>query len=293
MPNSETQGAVGNLIFVSYRRADTAVHTLALRLEFETRFRAVQVFVDTHTIQAGDKWPDEIANAMSIAKVVVPVIGVSWAGSEVGNRRIDDPDDWVHKEISLALAQSHERILPILVNGAPALRRGDLPKPLQDLADIQPIKIEVTEWDQGIENLVGILKSKFGLESKQTTFRFPKPDKVIAKTIPIPWSVLETDVANSLPEWRIEFSDDPDKLHYKRVELVRDFEFKSFEDAMAFMATVSKFASENDHHPRWMNVWRTVTVWLSTWDAGHRITVLDTQLARFFERKYREYKQSN
>jgi hypothetical protein len=180
MADSKTPGAIGNLIFVSYRRADTAVNTLALRLELETRFRAVQVFVDTHTIQAGEKWPHEIANALSIAKVVIPVIGPMWAGTGEAKTtpRIDDPEDWVHQEISHALALPHERILPILVNGAPRLRRDDLPKPLQDLADIQPLSLEVSEWDQGMEILAKVLMSKFGLISKQTKFRFPKPDKL-------------------------------------------------------------------------------------------------------------------
>ena len=84
----------------------------------------------------------------------------------------------------------------------------------------------------------------------------------------------------------MNFSDDPERPNYKQVYLVRDFVFQSFEQAMKFMAEVGKFASESDHHPRWMNVWNTVRVWLSTWDAGSRITPLDTQLARHMERKY-------
>ena len=105
----------------------------------------------------------------------------------------------------------------------------------------------------------------------------------------VPWDVLETEVAQRLPSWRIEISDDVDNMHYKRVELVRDFEFESFEKAMSFIDTVAKHATEIDHHPRWMNLWRTVTVWLSTWDAGRRITALDIQLARYLERKYKEF----
>ena len=70
----------------------------------------------------------------------------------------------------------------------------------------------------------------------------------------VPWDVLETEVAQRLPSWRIEISDDVDNMHYKRVELVRDFEFESFEKAMSFIDTVAKHATEIDHHPSSMNL---------------------------------------
>jgi pterin-4a-carbinolamine dehydratase len=291
VPMSDEQHAIGNLIFVSYRRADTAAQSLALRLELETHFRAAQVFLDTHTIQGGEVWPTQIQDALRVAKVVIAVIGRQWTGMlEGGARRIDDADDWVHKEISYALDRKPGAIVPILIDGTPPLRRTDLPEAIKGLADIQNLNVNLNEWDKDIQQLFDNLESRFHFEIKQTKYRFPKPDPLIAKTIPMPWKDLESEAARALPEWRIEFSDDPDKLNYKRVELVRDFQFKSFEQAMEFMMTVSKYATEADHHPRWMNLWRTVTVWLSTWDAGHRITVLDTQFARFLNRKYKEYK---
>jgi len=38
------------------------------------------------------------------------------------------------------------------------------------------------------------------------------------------------------------------------------------------------------HHPRWENQWRTVTVYLSTWDLNYRISELDVQLAARLDR---------
>jgi hypothetical protein len=64
-----------NLIFLSYRRADTAPFTLALKLELEDQLRAAQVFVDAHHIQGADRWAKEIETALRTAKVVLPVIG--------------------------------------------------------------------------------------------------------------------------------------------------------------------------------------------------------------------------
>jgi pterin-4a-carbinolamine dehydratase len=281
---------MGNLIFLSYRRADTAPHTLALKLELETRLRAVQLFIDTHVIQAGDAWPSEIETALSTAKVIIPIIGKSWEGTaERGERRIDDPTDWVHREVKFALENKRDALIPILVDGAPRRRAEQLPHSLRELALIEPLTVDVNNWETSISSLVKLLNTKFTFEGKRTRYKFPTPHPLIKKTIPFPWSDLEMEVLRHLNQWRLEFSDDPDKLHYKRVELTRDFEFKSFEKAMAFVEIAAKYATDVDHHPRWMNIWKTVTVWLSTWDAGHRVTALDIQFARFLERKYKEF----
>jgi len=92
-----------------------------------------------------------------------------------------------------------------------------------------------------------------------------------------------------LPEWEPIISDIPGKEPLKRTEFKRVYEFASFEDAMDFMHAASKHVSEVDHHPRWENVWRTVTVWLSTWDIGHKPSRLDLDLARFLEDLRRSY----
>jgi pterin-4a-carbinolamine dehydratase len=286
----EHSSLIGNLIFLSYRRDDTAAQALALKLELETQLQAAQIFLDTHTIQAGEKWPHQIEDALYIAEIVIPIIGKSWAGSDSkGKRRIDDPKDWVHRELKIALEQKSAAIVPVRVGGARDLHRNELPVALRKLAEVQSLKIDLDQWDTDVRTLVQLLKNKFGFESKEQKYEYPVPDPLKARTIPIPWEVLETEVARELAQWRIEFSDDPTRLHYKHVELVRDFQFSSFEKAMDFMQIAAKHASETDHHPRWMNLWRTVTVWLSTWDAGHRVTALDVALARFLERKYKEF----
>jgi pterin-4a-carbinolamine dehydratase len=282
--------AIGNLIFLSYRRADTAAHTLALRLELERQLRAALIFVDTHSIQGGDAWPDYIQGALRICKVVIPVIGKSWAGDSPGGvRRIDDPNDWVYREIDFALANKHDAIVPILVDGAPPPRAEDLPSALVGLGAIQPRTIELNDWDNGVRALVEILGVKFGFVPKRQTVRYPTPDPLVAKTLPVPWDVLEGTVLEHLNQWTIEFSDDPDDLHHTRVELTRTFELGSFDKAVEFIGIAAKHASEVEHHPRLMNIWRTVKVWLSTWDAGHRVTPLDIEFARYLDRRFQNF----
>ncbi|HEY0770710.1 MAG TPA: 4a-hydroxytetrahydrobiopterin dehydratase, partial [Sphingobacteriaceae bacterium] len=50
----------------------------------------------------------------------------------------------------------------------------------------------------------------------------------------------------------------------KNDQLVRDFEFKNFSEAWAFMTRVAFLAEKMDHHPEWTNVYNKVQIKLST-----------------------------
>ncbi|HZF66190.1 MAG TPA: 4a-hydroxytetrahydrobiopterin dehydratase [Flavisolibacter sp.] len=61
--------------------------------------------------------------------------------------------------------------------------------------------------------------------------------------------------------------------------LYRKFIFKDFNEAFGFMCRVALIAEKMDHHPKWMNVWNAVEIWLSTHDAGNVVTEKDQELA--------------
>lgn len=48
----------------------------------------------------------------------------------------------------------------------------------------------------------------------------------------------------------------------------RVFKFKDFSEAFAFMSRVALAAEKAEHHPDWSNSYSTVTIRLSTHDAG-------------------------
>ncbi|MBM3431779.1 MAG: pterin-4-alpha-carbinolamine dehydratase [Bacteroidetes bacterium] len=62
--------------------------------------------------------------------------------------------------------------------------------------------------------------------------------------------------------------------------LYRKFQFRDFSEAFAFMTRVAMLAEQQQHHPRWSNVWNTVEIWLNTHDAGNVITEKDHALAK-------------
>jgi len=61
--------------------------------------------------------------------------------------------------------------------------------------------------------------------------------------------------------------------------LQRNFEFKNFSEAFAFMTQVAMLAEKHNHHPYWTNVWNKVDIYLNTHDAGNIVTEKDHQLA--------------
>jgi 4a-hydroxytetrahydrobiopterin dehydratase len=61
-------------------------------------------------------------------------------------------------------------------------------------------------------------------------------------------------------------------------KLHKEFQFRDFNQAFGFMTRVALVAEAMDHHPEWLNVYKTVRVDLATHDAGG-ITELDFALA--------------
>jgi 4a-hydroxytetrahydrobiopterin dehydratase len=61
--------------------------------------------------------------------------------------------------------------------------------------------------------------------------------------------------------------------------LNREFQFADFSEAFAFMTRVAMLAETANHHPEWVNVYRTVKIRLTSHDAGNRVTDKDIGLA--------------
>lgn len=65
----------------------------------------------------------------------------------------------------------------------------------------------------------------------------------------------------------------------KNNQLVKEFEFKDFSEAWAFMNRVALAAEKMDHHPEWTNVYNKVSIKLSTDSSGNIVTQKDRDLA--------------
>ena len=68
-----------------------------------------------------------------------------------------------------------------------------------------------------------------------------------------------------------------------RDAISKTFTFKDFNAAFGFMTRAALVAEKLDHHPEWFNVYKTVSVTLSTHDAGG-LTERDITLAQAMDR---------
>lgn len=66
-------------------------------------------------------------------------------------------------------------------------------------------------------------------------------------------------------------------------KLQKTFEFSNFREAISFIVRLSFYAEEMMHHPELENVYNTVSVALTTHDAGGKVTEMDVDLAQKIE----------
>lgn len=129
-------------VFISYRRRDSSQTARWLSETIAQNFVKASVFIDTSVIEAGDIWPQRIEQALRKASVLIMVIGPKWLTEldEDGNRRIDDHNDWVHKEIYNAV-RNKLTIIPLRVLNAELPSRKGLPPPLRPLLNHQGFEL--------------------------------------------------------------------------------------------------------------------------------------------------------
>jgi hypothetical protein len=150
--------AVKTTIFISYRRDDAPDPARILSLSLAEPFGQANVFMDVDTISAGSDFERELDQALGSCAALLAVIGPNWltVRDDRGERRLDDPGDFVVREIATALGRGIT-VIPVLVHGAKIPSRDDLPPALLPLAKRQARSLTHVGWRSEIKALVGEL----------------------------------------------------------------------------------------------------------------------------------------
>ncbi|WPR76475.1 toll/interleukin-1 receptor domain-containing protein [Algoriphagus sp. NG3] len=178
-----------NKIFLSHRHSDTQSDCHRIRETLEEEFGKDAVFLDIENLEPGIRFADAIEKALAESKVVLVAIGPDWYGTpdESGVTRLFQPKDWVHREVSAALARQDTRVIPLLLKGASRPTADQLPEDLQELADLQTFEISITRWkyDLGVlvEALAKLIPRKKNPEPEPT----PRPRPVPLPKPPKSW----------------------------------------------------------------------------------------------------------
>ena len=151
-------------IFISYRRKDSPAIALSICQYLEREFGRKSVFIDVD-MQAGARFREILEDRLSQCKVLLALIGPRWveACDDVGNRRLDLPDDWVRLEIARALKRGIT-VIPVCVDGADLPVRRTLPSDISALVDYQ----SATVTTNGFRNeMAGLARDIRGIPSGQ------------------------------------------------------------------------------------------------------------------------------
>jgi hypothetical protein len=150
-------GSTGR-IFISYRRDDTAYPAGWLYDRLASQYGGEKVFKDVDSIDLGDDFVQAITSAVGSCDVLLALIGKQWLTltDERGQRRLDDPDDFVRLEIEAALTRT-VLVIPILTDGARMPRVDELPDSLAGLGRRQALELNPNRFEYDTNRLLKVL----------------------------------------------------------------------------------------------------------------------------------------
>jgi TIR domain-containing protein len=161
-------------IFLSYRREDSEGQAGRLYDDLVAVFGPDSVFMDVAAIQPGRDFRKSIDQSLNSCGVFLSLIGKSWltAKDTSGQRRLDDPADFVRIETGAALKRDIP-VIPVLVQGASAPKPDQLPDDLKELAFRNAVELTHARWDSDIQVLIKALRPQISQSGPK-----PEPERV-------------------------------------------------------------------------------------------------------------------
>ncbi|MBI4401734.1 MAG: TIR domain-containing protein [Nitrospirae bacterium] len=146
-------------IFVSYRRTDSADAARRLADTLSEVFGKECIFLDADNILPGSDFALTLLRTLRRCDVLVVIVGPKWVNlrDKSGQRRIDDPLDYVQMEIAEGLSRAIP-IIPVLVGGASMPAEDELPDKIRMFHRRQAVEARQESFDRDIRILIGQLE---------------------------------------------------------------------------------------------------------------------------------------
>jgi TIR domain len=173
-------------VFISYRRGDSAAYAGRVWDRLERDLGRDFLFMDVDAIPLGTNFSKVLHEEVDKCGVLLAMIGPNWldARDEHGNRRLDDPNDFVRIEIAQAL-QRDIPVIPILLDGV-RIKADQLPEDLKELALRNGMEIRHASFHDDMNRLIRELKGQFdqaGSSDERTTADAQQSDPAVAQTV--------------------------------------------------------------------------------------------------------------
>jgi hypothetical protein len=150
-------------IFISYRREDAEGEAGRLFDDLTKVFGEQSVFMDVDAIDKGVDFRKAIDDNVSTCGVLLAIIGRDWvdAKNDAGQRRLEDPADFVRLETGSALKREIP-VIPVLVHGAKMPHAEQLPDDLKDLVYRNGVELTGARWRSDVQDLINALRPHVG-----------------------------------------------------------------------------------------------------------------------------------
>lgn len=158
-------------IFISYRRKDSQSEARRLYDQLIKVYKPDEIFFDHLTITPGADFEEAIEAALAKCNVMIAIINKGWlkAADEAGRRRIDQPKDFVRREILHALEKGIT-LIPVLIGETDMPKEADLPTELQRLSKRQANPLREKQFDEDVKRLIEAIK-KYVPSSERERFQ--------------------------------------------------------------------------------------------------------------------------
>ncbi len=212
-------------IFISYRRDDAQWQAKAIheKLSRHVENPREDIFYDLDSMTVGLNFKEQIELTVAKCDMLIALIGKDWlrvTDPATGQRRLNNPRDFVRTEIAAAL-QRNIPVVPVLLDGVAVPEADELPEDLRDLSMRHGVTINAASFDHDVNVLIkGLLGDR---EPVPTTVPPPRStssgNKIVAPLIglilfaglglgtflidPLDWFSRETprqSVASDLPQ---------------------------------------------------------------------------------------------
>ena len=90
-------------VFISYRRSDTAGEATALARSLRDALGDQAVFMDVEDAELGRDFREILDERLNSVEVVLVLIGKGWLALDRGKSRLEQPNDYVRRELKAAL----------------------------------------------------------------------------------------------------------------------------------------------------------------------------------------------
>jgi hypothetical protein len=146
-------------IFLTYRRDDSAGQTGRIADRLRREFGEDSLFMDVDGIPLGVDFHRRINDEVARCDVLIAAIGNRWIDltDQTGQRRIDNPLDFVRIEISAALRRDIP-LIPILLDGTKIPNAQLLPEEVKGLAARNGLDVRHATFHSDLDRLVRELR---------------------------------------------------------------------------------------------------------------------------------------